>query len=251
MNKTLLLIIVDFLFLNLIALTRWEKAEPSRPQQLPVPEMAGKPGKLPPRDQDLVEVMRLSLADEQKSREQTSSQLQAAQAEVQTKEQDLSRLQTARVQLESSLAGTQQSVRDLNERVAAAAQERDMTKERLAKIQRQFEDKQSEADRQKQQLAALAQQQSDAQQRIEGLKAVWDDRHIGVSQRLEALKVLDQDARVTIFEVAAASQTARAALVDKHFAALNLSLQGYLFCDDPGLVKSQLEAVAAFVNTRK
>jgi multidrug efflux pump subunit AcrA (membrane-fusion protein) len=207
MNKTLLLIIVDFLFLNLIALTRWEKAEPSRPRQLPVPEMAGKPGNLPPRDQDLVEVMRLSLADEQKSREQTSAQLQAAQAEIQTKEQNLSRLQTARVQLESSLAGTQQSVRELNERVAAAAQERDMTRERLAQIQRQLEDKQSEADREKQLLAALAQQQSDAQQRIEGLNvavkvaeqekallrsSLDEARHQVENERLERQKVMAQ-----------------------------------------------------------
>jgi hypothetical protein len=78
MNKTLLLIIVDFLFLNLIALTRWEKAEPIHQRQPPVPEMAGKGGSMPPRDQDLVELMRLSLADEQKVREQTSTQLQTA-----------------------------------------------------------------------------------------------------------------------------------------------------------------------------
>ena len=45
-----------------------------------------------------------------------------------------------------------------------------MTKERLAQIQRQLEEKQAEAERQKQQIAALAQQQADAQQRIEGLK---------------------------------------------------------------------------------
>ena len=32
MNKTLLLIMCDFLLLNLLALTRWEKAEPSQMQ---------------------------------------------------------------------------------------------------------------------------------------------------------------------------------------------------------------------------
>ena len=40
MNKTLLLIIIDFLFLNLIALTRWERAEPVRLQAPPVPAVA-------------------------------------------------------------------------------------------------------------------------------------------------------------------------------------------------------------------
>ena len=169
MNKTLLLIIVDFLFLNLIALTRWEKAEPIHQRQPPVPEMAGKGGSMPPRDQDLVELMRLSLADEQKVREQTSTQLQTAQAEIQSREQNLAQLQAAKGQLESSLTVTQQSVHELNARVVAATQEADMTKERLAQMQRQLEEKQAEADRQKQQLAVLAQEKDKAQQRIEGL----------------------------------------------------------------------------------
>jgi predicted nucleic acid-binding Zn-ribbon protein len=169
MNKTLLLIIVDFLFLNLIALTRWEKAEPIHQRQPPVPEMAGKGGSMPPRDRDLVELMRLSLADEQKVREQTSTQLQAAQAEIQSREQNLAQLQAAKGQIESSLSATQQSVHELNARVVAATQEADMTKDRLAQMQRQLEEKQAEAERQKQQLAVLAQEKREAQQRIEGL----------------------------------------------------------------------------------
>jgi multidrug efflux pump subunit AcrA (membrane-fusion protein) len=169
MNKTLLLIIVDFLFLNLIALTRWEKAEPIQQRPPPVLEMTGKNGGQPSRDQDLVDVMRLSLADEQKTRERTAEQLQAAHAEIQSKEQSLSQLQAAKGQLESSLTATQQNVKELGEQVAAAAKETDMTKERLAQIQRQLEEKQAEAERQKKQLAALAQQQKDAQQRIENL----------------------------------------------------------------------------------
>ena len=40
MNKTLLLILCDFLLLTLLALTRWETAEPPRPKQPPVPELA-------------------------------------------------------------------------------------------------------------------------------------------------------------------------------------------------------------------
>ena len=69
MNKTLLLIIIDFLFLNLIALTRWEKAEPSRPVQPPVPQLAANAAAAT-KDQDLLDTMRQSLADEQANREQ-------------------------------------------------------------------------------------------------------------------------------------------------------------------------------------
>jgi hypothetical protein len=66
MNKTLLLILCDFLLLNLLALTRWEKAEPPRPRQPPVPELSAN---AVTKDQDLVETMRQSLADEQMQRD--------------------------------------------------------------------------------------------------------------------------------------------------------------------------------------
>ena len=52
MNKTLLLILCDFLLLNLLALTRWEKAEPARAKQPPVPEMSAN---AVTKDRDLAE----------------------------------------------------------------------------------------------------------------------------------------------------------------------------------------------------
>lgn len=166
MNKTLLLIIIDFLFLNLIALTRWEKAEPAQPRRLPVPEVAGN---MPPRDQDLVEMMRLSLVDEQNSRARVAEQLQATQAELQAREQNIGQLQSARAQMEASLAATRQDVQELNQRVAAATQDVTITRERLARMQRDLEAKQAEAAQEQQQIATLSRQQTDAQQRIEGL----------------------------------------------------------------------------------
>ena len=75
MNKTLLLFIVDFLFLNLIALTRWEKSEPSRPRQPPVNEISAN---AVAKDQDLVEAMRQSLAEEQLTRQAMEQKLQSA-----------------------------------------------------------------------------------------------------------------------------------------------------------------------------
>jgi predicted nucleic acid-binding Zn-ribbon protein len=187
MNKTLLLIIVDFLFLNLIALTRWEKAEPIHPRQAPVPEMAGNT----PRDQDLVELMRLSLEDEHSTREQFAAQLQASQAELQAREQNLTQLQSAKVQLESSLAATQQNVRELNQRAAAASQDAAMTKERLAQILRDLEAKQAEASRQQQQIAGFEKQQAEAQQRIEGLNVavkVAEQEKVMLRENLEEAK---------------------------------------------------------------
>src|SRR3954469_4108606 len=96
MNKTLLLIICDFLLLNLLALTRWEKAEPPRAKQPPVPELAAN---AVTKDQDLVETMRQSLADEKATRDELAQKLAATDATLVSREQSLTQLQSERTKL--------------------------------------------------------------------------------------------------------------------------------------------------------
>ncbi len=166
MNKTLLLVICDFLLLNLLALTHWEKAEPTRSIETPAP--AAQQG-AESRDQDMVDVMKLSLEDERKQREQLAQQLQQTQSTLQSREQNLSQLQQERTQLSSSLAVTQQQAQQLSQRVEEASRDAAVSRDRLAQMQRELEQRQADAQRQQQQLADLAKQQADAQQRIESL----------------------------------------------------------------------------------
>jgi hypothetical protein len=167
MNKTLLLIIVDFLFLNLIALTRWEKAEPVRPSKPPIPQIASNDTASP--DQDLVEMMKQSLADEQATRAQIAQQLQSAQATLQQRDQNLSQLQSEKTQLASTLGETQQKAQTLAQQYAAASQDANMTKEQLAALQKELEARRAEAEKQKQDLATLTKLHAEAQQKIEDL----------------------------------------------------------------------------------
>ncbi len=173
MNKTLLLILCDFLLLNLLALTRWEKAEPPRPRQPPVPELAAN---AVTKDQDLVETMRQSLADEQKTRDELAQKLTAADAALAAREQSLTQLQTERAKLAQEkdatavqLATTQKTAQELQQKVASATEEASMTKEQLAQLQRTLAEKQAEAERQRKALSALEQAHADARKQIEGL----------------------------------------------------------------------------------
>lgn len=173
MNKTLLLIICDFLLLNLLALTRWEKAEPPRAKQPPVPELAAN---AVTKDQDLVEMMRLSLADEKAARDELAQKLAATDSALAAREQSLTQLQAERTKLTeernavaSTLTETQRAAAELNQKFNAASQEATMTKEQLAQLQRELAEKQAEAERQRKALAALEKQQSDARKQIEGL----------------------------------------------------------------------------------
>jgi X-X-X-Leu-X-X-Gly heptad repeat protein len=166
MNKTLLLIIIDFLFLNLIALTRWEKAEPTRPQRTPA---TGVMANASTKDQDLVETMRLSLEDERGARAQMVQQLATVESTLTQREQNLAQLQAERTRLAATLGTTQQQAADLDQRLTAVAKDAAVSKERLAQLQRELEAKQAEAARQKEQLAALELAQGEARQKIEGL----------------------------------------------------------------------------------
>ncbi|HWA09989.1 MAG TPA: hypothetical protein VG838_11110 [Opitutaceae bacterium] len=166
MNKTLLLIICDFLLLNLLALTRWETAEPSRPRTPSIPEMAAS---AQTRDQDLVAAMKQSLTDEQASRAQLAQQLSATNSTLAAREQNLAALQTEKTTLSNTLAATQKTAEELNQKVTAATQEASMTKEQLAQLQRELEQRRAEAERQQQALAGLEKQQADSRQKIEGL----------------------------------------------------------------------------------
>lgn len=173
MNKTLLLILCDFLLLNLLALTRWEKAEPPRPKLPPVPELAAN---AVTKEQDLVETMRQSLVDEQATRDELAQKLAKSDADLAAREQSLAQLQADRTRLvqekdatAAELQSTQKAAADLQHQLASATQAATLTKDQLAQLQRALAEKEAEAERQKQALAALEKAHADARKQIEGL----------------------------------------------------------------------------------
>jgi hypothetical protein len=166
MNKTLLLIIVDFLFLNLIALTRWEKAEPARVQRPPVPALSANAAT---KDQDLVEVMRQSLTDEQAARQQLQQRLAAQDTTLSAREQSVAQLQGERSRLASDLAETRKAEADLGQKFTAASQEASLSREQLERLQRELDEKRGDAERARNALAELEKQQAAARKQIEGL----------------------------------------------------------------------------------
>ncbi len=167
MNKTLLLIMCDFMLLNLLALTRWEKAEPSHTQlESAAPRSAAN---APAINADMVELMRVSLEDEKASREALASQLSSTQGTLTEKEKNLAALQQQKGQLEGALSATQNSARELEKRYSAAAQDAFLSKEQLAKLQRELEERRAEAERQAAELARMERQNTEARQRIENL----------------------------------------------------------------------------------
>ena len=166
MNKTLLLVICGVRRLNLLALTRWEKAEPARAKQPPVPELSANAAT---KDRDLVETMKQSLEDERATRTQLEQKLTSTEANLGTREQSLAQLSAEKTQLATALTENQRTAAELNRKIAAATQESTMTREELARMQKELERRREEAERQAKQLADYQKAQAEAQERINNL----------------------------------------------------------------------------------
>lgn len=161
MNRTLLLILCDFLLLTLLALTDWEKAAPAAAPPAPAavtPAGAGAATK----DDDLVSVMKLSLEDERTQRDQLARQLQTTQTDLGQREQALA-------ETSSALTDTREKADRLAQQYTAAAADASLTKEQLAQLQKELENRRAEAARQAKELAALEKAQAEARAKIEDL----------------------------------------------------------------------------------
>jgi len=162
MNRTLLLILCDFLLLTLLALTDWQKAAPAKPVPPPPPADVRTATGAATKDGDLVAVMKLSLADERSQRDEVAQQLQSTQSTLSEREKSLA--ETTR-----SLDATRQKADALNQQYTAAAADASISKDRLAQLQRELAQRLAEAVRQAQALATLEKAQNEARAKIEDL----------------------------------------------------------------------------------
>ncbi len=168
MNKTLLLIICDFLLLNLLALTRWENIEPPQTPP-PVATASAQSGESVGPANELVEVMRLSLADEQAAREELRTQLSTTAENLQQREKQVAGLEGEKGKLQENLSVTQARAAALAQEAAARAAEVEAGKIRLAQLQRDLELREQQAREQREAYATLEQKHTAARGEIENL----------------------------------------------------------------------------------
>ncbi|KXU38089.1 hypothetical protein AXK11_01220 [Cephaloticoccus primus] len=185
MNKTLLLIIIDFLFLNLIALTQWEKLEVSRPPVRLGPQIPAEPGDGPdPIESDLVAAMQLSLADEAARRAALAAELDATAQDLAAREAQLARTQESLQQREANLQHLSEAQRaaelarqqreaeaallaeEIQRALAQAQRDAALSREQMQRLRLELEAKEAEAARQAAEMAKLEEQRLAAETRV-------------------------------------------------------------------------------------
>ncbi len=168
MNRTLLLILCDFLLLTLLALTRWETAEPERPAE-PTPVQAEDEDSAATATDDIVELMKLSFEEEQAAQAELAAELAARERALRELETARENLQSEREALASNLEQTQRTAAELREQATAAAGEAAASRARVEQLQRDLEERERLAAQQAQQLEKLETAQAAAQEKIENL----------------------------------------------------------------------------------
>jgi hypothetical protein len=175
MNKTLLLILCDFLLLTLLALTRWEDAQPAAPAAkaarpaVAAPAQAGEGAATP--EQDMVAVMKLSLEDEQTRREELVQALSTTEAARTAAEGEKARLT-------DELTRSEQSATELDHALTTTRAAAEVERARNAQLARDLIAREAEAKRREEELARVAASEAAARARVEELAV-----SVGVAQR--------------------------------------------------------------------
>jgi hypothetical protein len=173
MNKTLLLILCDFLLLSLLALTRWEDATPAPPPSAspaPAASAAGGEGAATV-EQDMVAVMRLSLEDERARREEVARDLAATESARAEVEQAREQLAQNLAQTSDTLAKTEQAAAALDKTLSASRAAAESERARNAELARELVVREAE-------LARVAAAETAARDRAEKLAVA-----VGVVER--------------------------------------------------------------------
>lgn len=177
MNRTLLLILCDFLLLTLLALTRWEDAKPAATSgrtAAPAPAAAATPaagsGAATP-EQDMVAVMRLSLEDEQARRDEIARNLERTEAGRIAAER-------AKAELSANLARTEKTAAELDQNLSVTRAAAEAERARNAELARELAAREAEGKRREAELARTVAAEAAARARAEEMAV-----KVGVAER--------------------------------------------------------------------
>lgn len=219
MNKSLLVMICDFLLISILALVEFDV-----PEDEPTPQQQAEVAAAEGQEQDMVEVLRLSLEEEEARRQELSQNLEQREAELQEREQALAQtseelqmtreereqlaqqreqLEQERARLEqerSQLSSTVQETQSQLEQTRAQSEE-ELRKQRAQarQLQEELQRRQEELAQAQQQAEELARAREEAEKRASSLETnlqVAQTEGKILRENLEAAKTEVETARV-------------------------------------------------------
>jgi len=163
MNRSILIVICDFLLVTLLAFSTADISKTTSEDGTPQTKLEISTNQ-PESGRDLASVMKLALADEQKRRDLLMGELEKTRATADEREKQLqtfqSQLQTneqARSSLQQQFTAAQTNIETLNAQVRASSNDASISKEKLASLEEELRKRAEEAAALQQKLAQLSQ----------------------------------------------------------------------------------------------
>lgn len=142
MNRTLLLVLCDFLLLTLLALTRLDQPQSIKPRAAIDTKAAADAAT--PQERDVRLALENALADERKQREASQSQLHFAGKDAKNQAAILGQLQSDKISAQSQLDQTQKSRQDLQGRFDVVVQESATTRKESEALRQDLQSRDKE-----------------------------------------------------------------------------------------------------------
>lgn len=210
MNKSILLVICDFLILSLLSLARFDDKPVQQQQQQPAPQVTQ--GTNTTSQSDLMDALQTALEQEKKSREELKNQLEQTRTQVKTQEQllaernanlqklqqDLSQtenqaklLDQERQALDQQVTASVRSIVELENQLNSANTVTKVSQARLDALQAELKMREREAERLRDRMSKVEEQQkateADKQQLALKLQATETEKNM-VREQLVATK---------------------------------------------------------------
>ena len=150
MNRSVLIVIVDFLLISLLAFSHFDEQDLAQAKPGQVASLPANSGR-----QDVMDVLKLSLNKERESREQLNEQLRQTQAQLQSREQVLGDREKLMREAEQLLRQKADEAARLARDRSAMEQQMAATQMSVAELQRQLTNTMTEASQSRQHLEAV------------------------------------------------------------------------------------------------
>lgn len=155
MNRSILIVICDFLLLSLLTFST-DFSKVASENSAPAAKTDTSTNQ-PDSGKDLAAVMKLALDDEQKRRALLLQELESTRTSAEERQKQLQATEQQRANLQKQFTQAQSSIADLNQQVRASATDATISKEKLAAMEAELQKRATEANAMQQQLSSLSQ----------------------------------------------------------------------------------------------
>jgi hypothetical protein len=208
MNRSVMIVICDFLLLMLVASARFDEI-PSITTTLPehitapgerlnmaaAPHVEAQGGAIPPRTAELLETMKSSLEEERASREQLTAMLSETKDALSTQQQLAREREQALQQAQTQIRSKEEEARRLDQERTALASQFGQAQSNLAQIQKQLEATSLESRLSQQRLSQVEQQYAAAQTNLATMEKQVATTGAEARQARERLAKIEMDLR--------------------------------------------------------